>query len=615
MDRKILEEQYEFIQDYKKAQNAATGSKYDANSNVTNKNIATMSWEVPKKNIIELNRYMMTKELEKLYGKELADQYLDDLAAHIIYKHDETSLIAPYCASITLYPFLIDGLEKIGGTSDAPKNANSFCGSFINLVFIVASQFVGAVATPEFLTYLDYFLRKDYGNDYTDQLDTIVELGLKPKTLRKKIEDMFQQVVYTINQPAAARGAQSVFWNIAYFDKGYFESMFNHFYFPDGDAPKWETTSILQKLFMKWFNKERLKKVLTFPVETVNLLTKEGEYVDKEWADFAAEMLEEGHSFFIYRSDSVDALASCCRLRNAIEENVFSYTLGAGGIQTGSKGVITLNINRIVQDWQRDGEGLLKEHLGKIVKRVHKYLAAFNNIIWDYYNAGLLPVFEAGYISLDKEYLTLGVNGFIEGAEALNIDIDAENPDYVDYTENILGTIAKLNTEARTEHCRYNTEFVPAENLGVKNANWDRKDGYKVGRDLFNSYFYIVEEEIDAIERMKFHGRNFTGKCDGGSALHNNLDEHLTKRQYRLMLDVAAKEDVPYFTFNIPNTVCNECGHITKHHLNHCPKCGSKNVDYLTRVIGYLKRVSNFSMDRQKEAARRHYDKKVKENA
>lgn len=611
-----VKEIIKFMKDYCDASNAATGSKYDPNSNVAEKNIATMAHETPKRNNLDVNRELMRIKLTELYGEDFAAQYKKDLDNHIIYKHDETGLIPTYCASISMYPFLLNGLENIGGNSSAPKHTETFCGAFCNMAFIVASQFMGAIATPEFFCYLDHFLRKDYGEDYYKTLDDVVELGLHRRTLRQKIEGYFAQVVYTMNQPAAARGAQSIFWNVAYFDKNYFSSIFQDFVFPDGDEPCWESTSTLQKLFMKWFNKERTKKVLTFPVETMNLLDDGSEYVDKEWADFSAEMLSEGHSFFIYRSDSVDALASCCRLRNAIEENVFSYTLGAGGIQTGSKGVITLNINRIVQDWKRYNPNAtalsenFKIYFMEIVGRVHKYLNAFNEIIWDYHRKGMLSIFKAGYIDLDKQYLTIGINGFIEAAEFLGYNISWEDERYVDFANLICGTLSEMNREARTEHTRYNTEFVPAEGLGVKNAKWDREDGYEVPRDCYNSYFYKVEDaDTNIIDKFRLHGRQFTDRLDGGSALHMNLDEHLSKEQYKHLLKVAVKEGTPYFTFNIPNTICNDCGHITKHNLHKCPKCGSENVDYLTRVIGYLRRVSNFSEARQAEAKRRHYHK------
>ena len=598
-----------FMRKYMTAKNAATGSDVDQNANVSNKNIATMAAELPKKDIIALNRELMRQKLTSMYGEDLAAQYEKDLAHHIIYKHDETSIF-PYCCSISLYPFLLDGLTKIGGSSTAPQHLDSFCGSFVNLMFLVAGQFAGATATPEFLTYFDHFARKDFGENYIDRLDENVEFTTRPSTLRDKLEHYFAQVTYTLNQPAGARGYQSLFWNIAYFDRDYFNSIFKDFVFPDGDEPCWETTKELQKLFMKWFNAERLKSIITFPVETVNMHTVDGQYSDSETADFMAEMWAEGASFFMYQSDSVDSLSSCCRLRNGIEDNTFSYTLGAGGIETGSKGVITLNLNRIVQDWTRETERELPLYIKSIVDRVHKYLIAFNEIIWDYKNAGLLTIFNAGFIDLDKQYLTIGINGFVEGAEYLGIPIDANNEEYQTYARDILETIKDLNIAARTDRCKFNTEFVPAESLGVKNAKWDKKDGYKVPRDCYNSYFYLVEDKnTSPIDKFRFQGINFTGCCDGGSALHNNLDEHLSARQYRLLMDVAIKEGCNYFTYNVMNTICNECGHISKHTFDKCPKCGSADVDYATRIIGYLKRVSAFSAARQIEADNRAYNR------
>ena len=610
-------DQINFIHRYMTAKNAATGSDVDQNANVANKNIATLAAELPKKSIIALNRELMREKLTEMYGEDLANEYEEDLAHHIIYKHDETS-IYPYCCSISLYPFLLDGLTKIGGSSTAPQHLDSFCGSFINLIFLVAGQFAGATATPEFLCYFDHFARKDYGQDYIKHLDRVIEnLCDHQVTLRERLEHYFAQIVYTINQPAGARGYQSIFWNVAYFDHDYFNAIFDNFVFPDGDTPCWETTKELQKLFMRWFNKERLKNILTFPVETANMHTVNGKYADEEMADFFAEQWAEGASFFMYQSDSVDSLSSCCRLRNGIEDNTFSYTLGAGGVETGSKGVITLNLNRIVQDWKRSNamamvpqdSVTLAEYITDIVNNVHKYLTAFNSIIWDYKNAGLLTIFDAGFIDLDRQYLTIGINGFVEGAEFLGIKIDADNPEYQKYAADILGTIKDLNIKARTEHCKFNTEFVPAESLGVKNAKWDRKDGYKVPRDCYNSYFYIVEDKnCDPVQKFRYQGIKFTGCCDGGSALHNNLDEHLSKQQYRLLMDVAIKEGCNYFTYNVMNTICNDCGYISKSTFDHCPHCGSKNVDYATRIIGYLKRISAFSAARQIEADNRAYN-------
>ena len=232
---------------------------------------------------------------------------------------------------------------------------------------------------------------------------------------------------------------------------------------------------------------------------------------------------------------------------------------------------------------------------------------AFNENLKDLYNKGMLPLFNAGYINMDRQYLTIGVNGLVEAAEALGIEIN-DNPRYTAFVQEVLGLIERYNKKYRSKEVMFNCEMIPAENVGVKHAKWDREDGYVVPRDCYNSYFYRVEDaSLNVIDKFRLHGRKYIEHLTGGSALHMNLKEHLSQEQYRQLLRVAAQEGCNYFTFNIPNTVCNDCGHIDKRYLKACPECQSKNVDYLTRVIGYMKRVSNFSQSRQVEAAKRYY--------
>ena len=594
-----------FLIDYCKASNPATGSKYDANANVENKNIATLIGELPKSNFIRLNRRLLCDKIKELYGKELSDRYLYLLEHHFIYKNDETSL-ANYCASITMYPWLISGTKSIGGNSTKPTNLKSFCGGFINMVFIVSSMLSGACATPEFLMYMSYFIGQEYGDDYYKHADDVVDLSKRHRTLDKIITDCFEQVVYSINQPTGARNFQAVFWNISYYDHNYFESIFGDFRFPDGSKPNWDALNWLQKRFMKWFNAERSKTVLTFPVETMALLSKDGDVVDKEYADFTAEMYAEGHSFFTYMSDNADSLASCCRLRNEIQNNGFSYTLGAGGVSTGSKSVLTINLNRCVQEATRQGKPYL-DFIAEVIDLMHKVQIAYNENLKDLEKKGMLPLFDAGYINISRQYLTIGVNGLVEAAESLGYSI-SDNPEYLKFVQGILGTVEYYNKAYRSKDVMFNCEMIPAENVGVKHAKWDKEDGYQVPRDCYNSYFYVVEDDkLNVLDRFRLHGRKYIEHLTGGSALHCNLAEHLSKEQYRQLLRVAAQEGCNYFTFNIPNTICNKCGHIDKRYLHECPECHSTDVDYLTRVIGYMKRVSNFSMARQKEAAKRYY--------
>lgn len=584
-----LSQKLDFITEYKKAKNAADGSKMDANANVTQKNIATMEQELMKDFFVQLNRAKVSQKIAELFGEECATEYLRQIEAHEIYVHDETSL-KPYCVSVTMYPFLREGLTKLGGESQAPKHLASFCGSFINFVFAVSSQFAGAVATVEFLTYFDYFARKDFGENYLE-------------THRLEVENHLQQVVYSINQPAAARGYQSVFWNISVYDRFYFEAMFGDFVFPDFERPNWATTAKLQRFFMKWFNRERTKAILTFPVVTAAMLTENGKCKDNEFADHMAEELSQGNAFFIYQSDNPDSLASCCRLRNEIADHTFSYSLGAGGVATGSINVITLNMNRLVQD----GRDLATE-----VRKIHQYQVAYRKLMDEYLAAGMLSVYDAGFISLDKQFLTIGINGMVEAAESQGLTV-GYNPDYAEFVQSRLKVIFEANQQAAKIYgVKFNTEFVPAENLGVKNAKWDKADGYFVPRECYNSYFYVVEDEqINALDKFLLHGKEFIEWLDGGSALHLNLDEALTQTGYRTMLDIAAKTGCNYFCINVKITICNTCAHIDKRTLQYCPECGSKDIDYGTRVIGYLKRVSAFSSARQKEHSLRFYHREA----
>lgn len=602
-----IRDRMNFMMNYCEAENAATGSKFDANANVEKKNIATLIGELPEKGFINLNRRMLTDKIKEMYGKEFADKYIGMLNEHFIYKNDETNL-ANYCASITMYPWLLNGTVPIGGNSTPPTNLKSFCGGFVNLVFIVSSMLSGACATPEFLLYMDYFIRLEYGDDYYNRINDVVDLSKRRRTLDKTICDCFEQIVYSINQPTGARNFQAVFWNISYYDRPYFESLFGEFIFPDGSRPIWESLSWLQKRFMRWFNVERTRAVLTFPVETMALLAKGDDLIDTEYADFTAEMYSEGHSFFTYMSENADSLSSCCRLRNEIQDNGFSYTLGAGGVSTGSKSVLTINLNRCIQYAKRIGRPYL-DFLAEVVDMTHKVQLAYNENLKMFQKKGMLPLFDAGYINMGRQYLTIGVNGLVEAAESCGIEIN-DNPEYVTFVQEILGLIESYNKKYRSTDVMFNCEMIPAENVGVKHAKWDKEDGYFVPRDCYNSYFYRVEDSsLNVIDKFRLHGRQYIDRLTGGSALHMNLEEHLTKNQYRQLLRVAAREGCNYFTFNIPNTVCNECGCIDKRYLKQCPKCASHDLDYLTRIIGYMKRVSNFSAARQVEASKRYYGK------
>lgn len=624
-----------YMEEYKNNQeNAATSSNTDPNANTAIKNVASLEAEVYKDENRLIQRQRMKDKLNELFP-ELAKQYEKDLNNHIIYTNDEASTPVPkfYCMAVSLYPLMLEGVGNIDGVTPTPPNdLESFSGQLTNLIFTLSSQCKGAVAVGSYFIALNYYTIMEFGDKWYDKLDlcaTSPYIKIQ-RTVRDRIYKAFSQFVWGINQPAGNRSYQSPFTNISYFDKTYFEAMFGEFYYPDGTKPEWKAVDTLQRLFMKWFNKLRMKAIVTFPVETFAMVHNGKDIIYKKYKDLCAEMYAEGHSFFTYISDSADSLASCCRLRNQVDKNTFSPTSGLTGIMTGSCNVITLNINRIVQDWVGNwkNEGIpdinveanrnsLNIYITNILERVYKYHIAYKTILYDWEDAGMFTCCNAGYIYIKKLYSTIGINGLNEAAEFLGLKVN-NNKDYIEFLQLILSTIKEQNAlhsiNDKKRPFLFNSEVVPAESLSSKNYNWDKKDNYWVpsNRNLYNSYFFLQNDtNISVLDKMYLHGNSTYQYTDGGSACHINLEEHLSKEQYLKLIDYAIKEGTSYFTFNIPNSKCEDCGYITKHPIVECPKCHSKNISQYTRIIGYLRPIKLFSMDRQIEAGTRVYNKNI----
>lgn len=642
-ESRFIRERIDYMSNYADSDdNAASSSETDPNANVTQKNVANLDGEVYKTKNRIIQRQRMKDKLNELYP-EVAKQYEEDLNHHIIYTHDEASVptLKFYCQADTLYPLMTEGVGNIDGVTPGPPNdLQSFSGQITNLTFLLSSQCKGAVAFGEYFIALNYYIIAEFGDKWYENLDCVVtNFHCKiQRTVRDFIEKAFKQFIYGINQPAGNRSYQCPFTNISYYDHTYFNSLFGEFYYPDGTKPEWTAINVLQKMFMKFFNKLRTKQILTFPVETLAMVHDGKDIIDKEYKDFCAEMYAEGHSFFTYISDSADSLASCCRLRNELAENTFSPTSGLTGVMTGSCNVITLNINRIVQDycsWKWEGirniynffiEGAIKfsrgeawefqEYLKNILDRVYKYHIAYKTMLYEQEEKGMFAACNGGYIHMNKLYSTIGINGLNEAAKFLGLKV-SNNPEYIKFLQLILGTIKEANKKHSIHDKKrpflFNSEVVPAESLGGKNYRWDKKDGYWVPKDvnLYNSYFFDAHDNTSVLDKMILHGRQTAQYCDGGSACHINLEDHLSKKQYLKLLEFAVKEGTNYFTFNIPNSKCEDCGYITKHPITECPKCHSKNITQYTRVIGYLRPIKSFGKDRQIEANKRVYSKNI----
>ena len=625
-----------FIHNFVKSDNTANAT-IDDNSNVGTKGIGVLNAEIHK-----VDNKLTNTEWWESFVKQRDPNFNIKVMRNdfktILYPHDSSSQVGePYCMAASMYPFLLSGLEKLGGKSAVPKNLDSFCGIYVNLNFALASEIKGAVATPEFLMYMDYFCRKEWGNNYylKPSAKITTDYCIKQKTIGSQIDQYFQQVTYSINQIAGARGMQSPFTNFSFFDKYFFEGMFGEFVFPDGTKPEWNSTNWLQKRYIHWLNQERLKCILTFPVCSYACLTdKEGNFKDLDTFHFVCKEYSQGNSFFTYLSRSVDSLSSCCRLQNAVQENTFNTTNGQIGVMTGSKNVITLDLNRIIQDWQhtwsdykdhidistnkccfpvdwithKDFQEGIKKYIENILERVYLYQYAYNDLMHWCKDHHLYAAYDAGFINLDKQYLTIGINGLNQAAEYLGMECN-NNIYYKTFCRLIFSTIKEQNKKHKTKTAQFNTEQVPAESASVKLYNRDKADGYWIPTDtnLYASYIFKPNDtHISILDKIILHSSEFAAdELDGGSACHLNLSEHLSQKQYEYLLKFMAKVGCKYATFNIPNCECEECHFIAKQPFSKCPKCGSTHVSLWDRIIGYLTKISNWSAARQIEGSTR----------
>ena len=616
-------------------ENAATMSNTDGNANTSAKNVATLEPEVFKDDFRTIQRYRMKRKLKQMYP-EVAYDYEKDIEGHEIYVHDEASTptLKQYCMAVSLYPLMLEGCGVLDKTTPSePNDLQSFSGQLVNSIFTLSAQCKGAVAIGSYFIALNYYIIAEYGEKWYEHLDDVVTSSncKKSRTMRNMIEKAFKQFVCGINQPAGNRGYQSPFTNISYYDHTYFSSLFGTFYYPDGTQPEWEAVDALQRLFMNWFNQWRLRQLVAFPVETMAMVynPKTGDIIDKDYKDLTAEMYAKGHSFFTYISDSADSLASCCRLRNELAENTFSPTSGMTGIKTGSANVITLNVNRIIQNYfgpYKHEEVVKKElwndsvhrsefvkYLTSILERVYKYHIAYKTMLYEWESKGAYASSNGGFINIKDLYSTIGINGLNEAARFLGLEV-SNNPEYIQFLQLVLGTIKEQNKKHSIHDKKrpflFNSECVPAESLGGKNYRWDKSDGFWVPEDenLYNSYFYNAHDNTSVLDKFILHGRQTASYCDGGSALHCNLQDHLSKEQYLKLIDFAVSQGTNYFTFNIPNSQCDDCHFITKHPIKVCPKCGGSHITQYTRIIGYLRPITAFGSDRKIEAEERTYN-------
>lgn len=635
---RFIRERLDYMKKYSDSNtNASTASETDSNANVTMKNVANLEGEVYKTTNRIIQRQRMKAKLKELYP-EVAEQYEKDLENHIIYTHDEAStpVLKYYCCAVTLYPLMTEGVGNIDGITPTPPNdIQSFSGQITNLAFLLSSQCKGAVAFGDYFVALNYYVVKEFGEHWYDKVDVIITNShiQKQQTIEHCILKGMKQFIYGVCQPAGNRSYNSPFTNVSWYDKYYFEAMFGDFYYPDGTKPEWKAVDKLQRMFMKLMREIRLLTPITFPVTTMSLLHNGKEFLDKEYEDLCAEEWSKGGSFFCYMNDNPASLASCCRVLNEMSDNTFSSTTGMNGVMTGSCNVITLNLNRIVQNYfkqlvhpedfakkeiselykEEEYKNALCSYLISILERVYKYHIAYKTMLYEMEDKGMFAASNGNYIYMKKLYSTIGLIGYMEAAEFLGLKID-NNEEYKNFLKLIFSTVSEQNKLHSIHNKKrpflMNSEAIPGENLGVKLLEWDKKDGYWTpeGAKRYNCYFFNPwNDKVSILDKIKLHGGDIAKALSGGQAAHLNLDTHLSKEQYKQLMHVAMENGTNYFTFNIPISKCNDCNHVVNAPITECPTCHNTNIKYYTRIIGYLSAVDNWSEAMQKEFKDRYF--------
>ncbi|HQQ18450.1 MAG TPA: anaerobic ribonucleoside-triphosphate reductase, partial [Fervidobacterium sp.] len=540
--------------------------------------------------------YHIYENMKRLFGLDEAKKFLRYEMYGDIYLHDaHHSAFEPYCYAYSLRPIVEKGLFFIDSIRSIPaKHLSSYIQHVIQFVMFASNQQSGAVGLPDFFVWLTYYYLQDIKN------------GTIPAGQEKKyLHQHFQIFTYSINQPI--RGTQSPYTNFTYLDRNYINAIFDGETYPNGEpiTNYVEEIIAMQKEFWTWIRDEREKQMFTFPVLTASLLYKDGRFVDEDSARFINSVNLKWQDTNWYVSDSIDAVASCCRLTSSTKELRFKFgadklkgmsnSIGGSDLNIGSFKVVTLNFPRIALETK--DKGSFKEKLVEKVRHVQMVLASIRSILQERIQQGVLPLYNLGLMDMNRQYGTVGINGLYESMEILGLT--EEDIDGIMYTEegetfvnDILETIGKLNEEAFEKFgFTFNIEQVPAEKAAVTLAE---KDKLLYGTDyvLYSNQWLPLTTDTDMLNRIRYSGM-FDRKVSGGAILHINVDAPFrTEEDSWNMVNLVAKMGVMYFAFNQKISICEE-GHAF--YGEQCPMCGKGRIDEYVRIVGYLVPVRSFN--------------------
>jgi ribonucleoside-triphosphate reductase len=594
---------------FSKKNNSPTADvSVDANANVEDGSLIAYEVESSKP-VSRLNAYyLLYKYGKQLFGKETAEEMVKGQFFKDYYINDFHKFHGmPYCFNFSCLDVVISGLPFVNKIkSKPPKHLSSFMGQMIQFVTYASNSVAGAVGLADFLVCASWYVDKMY-NDNPE---------VPHEYLLGQIKQEIQSFIFSVNQPFRG-GQQSAFTNVSLFDSSFLDKICSEYMFPDGTKPNKETVKTLQRLYVELYNETLRQTPFTFPVTTACFATDDDKnIVDSE---FLHEIMEQNLEFGFMNiyAGKTSTLSSCCRLRSEGDTEYFN-SFGSGGTKIGSLSVVTLNLPRIASEMvsvECNCEHLRKDYFLQHIKEKTELAAKINHtkrhIVNKRVTNGNLPLYTLGFMDINRQYSTCGLNGINEAVEILGYDI--LKPEGQALVKDILETVNEVNRRMQQKFkTPHNTEQTPSENSSIKLAQTDKLLGYQKHYELYSNQFIPLTTKADLLDRIKLQGM-FDQYMTGGAICHLNVDTRIA--DVKLMEDLmkhAVKQGVIYSAINYNIQQCAN-GHMSVGKKETCDICGAEITDNFTRVVGFLTSVKNWhKVRREVDYPERQFYKEIK---
>lgn len=563
----------------------------DSNSNVSTKDMIVYNTELPKPYFRMNAYYLIWKKLRQLYGHAEANRIIEMQLTGDFYINDFHGVSQPYCYNYSTYDIALNGLTMVNKIrSVAPKHLYAFKSQLEQFVVIASNSTLGACGLADLPIVMAYYVDKI--------LETKSDAGFNFSTKAdcwKYVKENLVSFIYTINQPS--RASQSPFTNISIFDDGFLKSLAPEYKFPDGRTPKLETIKKIQELFLDTMNEELRRTPVTFPVTTACFsVDDEGDILDEDFLGMISEKNMD-YGFINIYCGKTSTLSSCCRLRSDTNSEYFN-SFGSGSTKIGSLGVVTVNLPRLAYR-NKDNEDEFFEALEDIVESVAKINNCKRHIIKRRIENGAQPLYMQGFMDINKQYSTCGLNGINEAITIMGYDVLHNGG--VEFGLKVLDVINKTNDRLQKQYkAPHNCEQTPSENSSIKLANKDKMLGMDLGYNLYSNQFIPLTTKADLLDRIKLQGI-FDKHFSGGAICHLNIEEKITDKTHIMeLIRSCAKKGVIYFAINYNLQRCEDF-HMTVGRNGVCSVCGKPIEENFTRVVGFLTSVKNWHQVRREE--------------